>query len=218
MYEDKEKCYNTFDKILDLRVRYNKYRKTFKLLKMAFKNDINKCLKYAIKHFYKHFIYNINNILKLYPPDCINKKTNMKFWTGVNRIPHPLEFDLTKTINFEYIESFSFLLSKALSINNSFMKTDYIYEFCNNYKMKELKKKTFESKIFYENKIKEIKVVIDDYLNTNSNNKKILFNPIPYQKDSTEEKIINFMFSSSNLRARNYNIPEEEKMKINSTY
>ena len=215
LYEDKEKCYNTFDKIVDLRVRYNKYRKTFKLLKMAFKNDINKCLKYSIKHFYKHFIYNINNILKLYPPDCINKKTNMKFWTGVNRIPHPLEFDLNKTINFEYIESFSFLLAKALSINFSLiMKKEYIYEFSNNYKMKELKKKTFESKDFYENKIKEIKVVIDDYLNTNSNNNQILFNPIPYQKDSTDEKIMNFMFSSSNLRARNYNIPEEEKIKI----
>ena len=43
----------------------------------------------------------------------------MKFWTGVNRIPHPLEFDLNKTINFEYIESFSILLAKALSINIS---------------------------------------------------------------------------------------------------
>ena len=80
--------------------------------------------------------------------------------------------------------------------------------------MKELKKKTFESKDFYENKIKEIKVAIDDYLNTNSNNKKIVFNPIPYQKDSTDEKIMSFMFSSSNLRIRNYNIPEEDKIII----
>ena len=126
LYEDKEKCYNTFDKIVDLRVRYNKYRKTFKLLKMAFKNDINKCLKYAIKHFYKHFIYYINNILRLYP-DCINKKANMKFWAGVNRIPHPLEFDLNKTINFEYIESFSILLAKALSINISLIMKKIIY-------------------------------------------------------------------------------------------
>lgn len=215
LYEDKTKCYNTFDKIIDLRVRFNKYRKIFKLLKISIQNDINKCIKYSIKHFYKHYIYNINRILKMYPPDCINKKTNMKFWIGVNRIPHPLQFDLNQTICYDYIESFSYLLAKALSIDAiSLLNKEYIYNYEKTLKIKDLKQKIFESKDFYELKINELKKNIDDFLINNLQKKKIIFEPIPYQKDSNDEKLLNFIFCSSNLRAKNYNIPEEKKIKI----
>lgn len=210
-----EEFYDNLNKINDLQVRYNKIKKTFKLYKLANDNNYNKCIKYAIKHFYKLYIYNINNILEIYPKDMINKKTNMKFWSGVKRLPHPLNFDINQKIIFDYIQSMSVNLARALGIDfKSLLDNNYIIKFCNDYKMKEFKKKIFESKNYYENKIKELKCSITNYLIKNKNNRILNIKPISYQKDTNNEFEINFIYTSSNLRARNYSIDEEEIRKI----
>lgn len=213
MQNNINKFYEDTDKILDLRIQFYKIKKIFKLLKIAKKQNFGDCIKYSIKKYYKSYIYNINDILSCYPPDKINKETGLKFWTGNKIIPHPLEFDANDSFCYEFIKSLSCLLANCFSIDtNNISIDDYIKKYINNYKKKEQKKKPFENKAYYEEKIKQLKESINTYITNNV--KQIKFNPRQYEKDTIDINEINFMYYSSILRANNYNIPKLDKMKI----
>ena len=104
-------------KILDLRLQLKKIKKIFKILKIADKQDFDGCIKYAVKKFYKSYIYNIDNILRWYPSNYINKETGLKFWTGIKIMPHPLIFNIDDEKCFGFIKSLSCLLADCLCID-----------------------------------------------------------------------------------------------------
>ena len=213
MNYDIKKFYDDINKITDLRIRFQKIKKVFKLLKIAINKDFNKCINYSVKKYYKYFIDKINDILKIYPPDKINKETGLKFWTGNKLLPHPLYFDINDEMCFEFVQSFSCLLAECLGIEipNKNIK-DYIKEYCNKIIIKSKKFKPFEKKEYYENQIIQIKEEISKYLKLNKNS--IIFNPIQYEKDTVDNHIINYVSCSSNLRAKNYSIENLDKIKI----
>ena len=62
-------------------------------------------------------------------------------------------------------------------------------------------------------KIKEIKNKINEYIKNNKI-KELKLIPNHYEKDSLDINVINFMCYSSNLRAKNYDIPQLNSMKI----
>jgi len=70
---------------------------------------------------------------------------------------------------FGFIKSLSILLAKCLDIGIKNINIDnYIKEYFYKINFKKQKIKTFDSKLFYEEKIKEIKEKIDNYLKENS--------------------------------------------------
>lgn len=207
------KFYDDMNKILDLRTQFYQIKKTFKFLRIANTKSIDKCIKYSIKKYHRFFINKINYILKYFPPDKINKDTGLKFWTGNKILPHPLTFDLNDEMCFEFVKSFSCLLAKCLDIDvNNNNINEYIKEYSRKIVIKPKILRPFENKEFYEEKIKEIKKEIEKYLSENKNN--INYFPIQYDKDTTDINIINFVSYTSNLRAKNYNIENLEKIKI----
>ena len=76
----------------------------------------------------------------------------------------------------------------------------------------DVKEKIFEKKTYYENNIKKLKDTINLYIK--DNNIKNQFHPKKYEKDTQDINEINYIYYSSILRAKNYNIKEESKMKI----
>jgi ubiquitin-activating enzyme E1 len=89
-----------------------------------------------------------------------------------------------------------------------------IINYCENIYKKILKKhESFETKIYYENQIKELEKKINLYFKNNNINKNE-FNEIDFEKDTTNINEINFIYYCSNLRAKNYNINKEDKIKI----
>ena len=207
------KFYEDMDKIPDLRAQFYKIKKFYKLLKIANSNNFEKSIKYNIKKYHNFYINKINQILKAFPPNKINKDTGLKFWTGNKIMPHPLIFDINETMCFEFIKSFSCLFAECFGFDIKNIKfEEYIRESTNKIKLKPPKLKTFEDKSFYEQKIKEIKNEIAEYLAKNKvhNN----YKPTQYEKDTTDANQINFICYSSNLRAKNYNIENLEKIKI----
>ena len=207
------KFYEDMEKILDLRTQFYQIKKYFKLLKIANSKNFDKCIKYSIKKYHRFYINKINNILKLYPPDKINKDTGLKFWTGNKILPHPLFFNINDDICFEFVKSFSCLLAKCLDIDiYNININEYIIKISNQTIIKPPKFKSFENKAYYEGKISEIKIEIDKYLKENKNI--INYNPTQYEKDTTDINQINFITYTSNLRARNYNIENLDKIKI----
>ncbi len=213
MNYDINKFYEDMNKISDLRIKFKKIKKVFKLLKIAINKDFDKCIKYSIKKYDKYFKDKINDILKIYPPDKINKETGLKFWTGNKILPHPLYFDINDEMCFEFVRSLSCILAKCLGIVIQNKNIDeYIKEYSKKIKIKSKKFKPFEKKDYYENKIIQIKEEINKYLKSNKNS--IIFNPIQYEKDTIDLLIINYVGCSSNLRAKNYNITNLDKIKI----
>ena len=213
MQNDINKFYEEMNKINSLRKKFNKMKKLFKILKIAKKQNYGDCVKFSIKQYYKFYIHNINNILHLHPPDKISKITGLKFWTGHKIMPHPLEFDINNNYCFELIKSFSCLLADCLNINTKNINiNDYIKDYIKSYKSKNPKKKIFEKESFYKEKIKLLIESINLYLKDNYN--KIKFNPRKYEKDTMQINENNYIYYSSSLRAKNYNIPLLDKMKI----
>ena len=213
---DITKFYNDINKIVDLRIQYYQLKKIFKLLKIAKSKSIDKCIKFSIKKYHRFYIDKINFILEYFPPDKINNETGLKFWTGNKRLPHPLIFDINEEMCFGFVKSFSCLLAKCLGIDiNNINLNEYIKEYSKNIKIKPKKFKGIENKEYYEEKIKEFKEVIENYLIENPDNQNIInFNPIQYEKDTTDINIINYVYYTSNLRANNYNITNLDKIKI----
>jgi ubiquitin-activating enzyme E1 len=213
-YNNNDEFFNIVEKEEDLRSRYNKIKKIFYFCKISCEKNFNECINYSIKKYLKFFKYDIQHILELYPSDKIVDETGEKFWTGNKRLPHPLTFDINEIECFEFIKNFSILLSKCLNIDISEIDIDnYIKNFCCNLKLESPKNKEYNNKSFYEIKINELKKEIKKYLSDKK--EKIEFKPINYDKDSTYKPQIDFLSNFSNLRAKNYNIEQEDKFKIN---
>lgn len=210
---DLKMFYSEMDKISDLRLQFKKIKKFFKILKIADKQDFGECVKYAVKKFNKSYTYNINNILKCYPPDHINKETGMKFWTGSKIMPHPLVFNINDKGCFGFIKSFACLLADCLSIDKKSIDIDiYIKEFLKNYEAKRPKELIFENKAYYEEKIKKLKDDINLYLKNDRAKLNFIFKK--YEKDTIDMNEIDYIYYSSILRAQNYNLSQLDKSKI----
>ena len=214
LYYNQNEYFNIASKIEDLYIQYNRIKKIFYFCKISCEKNFNECINYSIKKYLKFFKYDIQHILELYPSDKIVDETGEKFWTGNKRLPHPLTFDINEIECFEFIKNFSILLAKCLNIDISEIDIDnYIKNFCCNLKLESPNNKEYNNKSFYEIKINELKKEIKKYLSDKK--EKIEFKPINYDKDSTYKPQIDFLSNFSNLRAKNYNIEQEDKFKIN---
>ena len=213
LYKDKKKYFKKVNLIKDLGIQYHKIKKTFYFLKIACLKNFNECIKYCVQKYYKLFIYNIEYILKLNPPNQINKHTGEKFWIGNNRLPHTLIFDLSDNMCFEFIKSFSCLLAQCLGINISNININkHIRNYCSTLIFESPNKKDYYSESYYKTKIIEIKEEIKNFLKDKIDYIKL--NPINYDKDSTNTNQVDFISVCSNLRAKNYNLEQTDKFKI----
>ena len=212
-YNNNEYFFKSISKIENLEKQYSKIKKIFYFCKISLAKNFDECIKYCIRKYLSFFKYNIEFILKIYPPNKVSK-TGEKFWAGNKRLPHPLEFDINNKMCFEFTKSFSCLLANCLDIDISKIQIDnHIKNFCSNLELEIPKKKDYKTKSYYEKKIKEIKEEINSFMSIK--NDFINFNPINYDKDSTNKFQIDFISSCSNLRAKNYNIDLADKFKIN---
>ena len=179
-------------------------------LKIFIYKSFDYCLIFAKKMFELNFKKNIEETLKINPPDkkC---KDGSKFWKGSNRIPHVLEFNSDSEIYYYYLEYFSFLLADSLGIpiNNDlnykkiFSKLIIISEkeeiFKNN-----INDNSNEEK---QNQIEKLKSKLLNYHSKFLTNTEInTIHEQIFEKDHDENHQIDFLHISSNLRASNFDI------------
>lgn len=213
-YNNNFEFFKIVNKIENLEKRYNKIKKIFYFCKIALSKNFNECIKYCVKKYLTFFKYNIELILKLNPSDKKIAETGENFWSGNKRLPHPLDLDLNDNLCFQFIKSFSCLLASCLDIDVSKIDiSNNIKKICSSIILESPKKSKYNSKLYYEEKIVEIKNEIKNFLL--NKNEIINFKPINYDKDSTNIYQIEFISNCSNLRAKNYNIEQADKFKIN---
>jgi len=166
------------------------------------------CIGWAIKHWYKQYNYDIKQLLEQHPKDSMHD--GVLFWSGTKHCPHILDFDINNNEHMNYVIFTANLRAQIydLKINNTNIKniiTNYlsknIYELQN---MKYDKQETYDNARIQSEFEKIYSLIID-----NIQNYKI--NSIKFEKDDETNYHIDFITSSSNMRAMNYNIEIADK-------
>ena len=170
--------------------------------------SFDRCMILGLKLFELNFKKGIEDILLINPPDKL-LKDGSKFWKGSNRLPHVINFTIEDEINFLYIEYFSYLLANSLGIH---VNRDI------NYKKEVLKlNKIYENDLIFQKteidlekqrqKLDKLKTELLKFYPEKINEEEInKIKELYFEKDHNEIHQIDFLYSSSNLRAKNFNI------------
>jgi len=190
----------------------------------------------GVKKYTENFDYKISKLINEYPENHLNKN-GAKFWSGSKRFLHSIRYDVVNDLCFLCIKSFSLILSRILGIqeinDDEYIKNiskkieipNYVQTNENNNKNNDNKSNNIvdntntidDIELLMESLIqgkedKEINLIKEELNKININSTKI--NSVKFEKDDDNNGHIDFIYSSSNIRARNYNIKEMEKQKI----
>lgn len=179
----------------------------------AIKTD--KILELSIHQFYNLYYISIKNLLLFYPLDSY--ENGVLFWSGSRKKPNPINFlDINDKMTRQFLYCFCYIFSHCLNIdfnykifgnNEIISKTKIIFD-----KIKNQKINVNINEEEKNNLIKQFNVIKDKINNNSEINLKI--NELEFEKDGLTNNHIEFIQACSNLRARNYNITEENKNKI----
>ena len=181
-------------------------------------NDNEKIIKIiekSLEYFNEFYNTRILEILKKYPENKLDKD-GKPFWNAIKRKPKPLiEININEPMTKLFILSFMNILSNCLGIEKININIDILNDIIKNYKIpnkniiiynEEEKSKIIENKI---NQIKKYKEIILKIKEKNKNIHEEIF-----EKDNINNYHIEFIQSSSNLRAQNFYIEQVDKNKI----
>ncbi len=170
------------------------------------KKIINLCVYY----FYQLFVNSIESLLRFYPQD--SKKEGVLFWSGAKKMPSVIKsLDINDPMTKQFLYCFNFILCQCLKIefNEDIFSGKNLGDFLKE-KFDEYKNKKNEE-ILNEN---EVNSNLNEIKKNLSELKKYKLNEIVFEKDGLNNNHLEFIQACSNLRARNYNIQEENKNKI----
>ena len=209
-----------------------------KLLLIIQSNNYDKCIELAVNQFTENFDYKINQLIIENPEGHLNEDGS-KFWSGSKRFPHPIKYNADDDLYFSFGKNFSVILARALNVpiinNDNYIKETSkkfeILPYINtiNYNKMDGNKKITDKEntlndyddieslidsILKGTENKDINIIIEEINKIKIDSTKI--KPEKFEKDDNLNGHIDFIFSCSNIRARNYNIKEidREKLKI----
>ena len=153
--------------------------------------------KYALFKFNILFNEEINKLFIINP---IKINEINEFWKN-KKIPHILKFDSNDPICNLFIDSYSKILYRIFGLKNLISNDVIIEKNIKFYKESELKLMNFD-------------IILNKIINFNIPNEYFTqINPEIFDKDDFMNSHIDFIYSCSILRARNHNLPEEDKNK-----
>jgi len=191
--------------------------KKFKLIKifseiLSCKDNFQKNKKVidlSIYYFYLLFFDSIESLLRAYPQ--YSKKDGVLFWSGSRKIPLSFKsLDINDEMVKQFLYCFNFILCQCLKIqfNEDIFQEKNLREYAK--EKFEIYKNT-EEEIIEEN---EIISKLNEIIKNTDKLKLYKLNEISFEKDGINNNHLEFIHACSNLRARNYNIQEENKNKI----
>ena len=186
-----------------------------------------KAIEYSYEYFINKYNYDIKNILKENPENSKDKEGKF-FYTGSRHVPLALNFNTDKDIDnliINYIKSFANLIFDCFGLNkNEFeknLKDEEIKQICLNFNLPNyegINTKSIVSEIKYnkeycQNFVQSIHEKLKMELSLNSL-ENINFKEITFEKDNTNKNQFNFIYSCTNLRAMNFQIPQQDYIRI----
>lgn len=168
------------------------------------------CIFWAIERFYDKFNHQIKQLLHSYPKDT-ETSSGSNFWSGGKRCPDEIELDINNKLHSEYVYHTAILLAEMFNIQpaddpeklcielqKTYVPTDFkpsgdIKVAANDEEEKELQKNRF--------------INIDDTsLPSSDDLSKYSVKVLEFEKDDDSNHHIDYINSTSNLRATNYKI------------
>ena len=160
---------------------------------------LNIC-KVAVSFFDRRFSKRIENLVNQHPADEVDDK-GVRFWTAPKVCPKPLQFDLNDTVCFAFVRGMFKALCFAFKVQGGEDTTD------------EVLKETLEA-IRDKNSMASEAICKSMNLELNEG-EEVAFQA--FDKDNEKDGHMDLVWALTNLRARNYYIPEEEKYKVKNT-
>lgn len=176
------------------------------LLKIKIDNSFERCLEMGIFQFHYNYIEKIQNILEEKPAN-FKMKDGTFFWSGSKIRPHPLNFDLNNKFCLTFISTYGILLAQCLNIELIDYKNISL-EILKLYDKGEFRK------FFRNNEIDIQKEIIG--IIKNNNLEKISDNiyPLVFEIDDDRNHQIDFIYASSNLKSKNFELGEIPWLKV----
>ena len=206
------KNYNEFFSIIyhnnDNSKIYSKLKK-FKTFLLIYKNkNIDELIKLALQQFDKCFNKKIQFLLKQYPPEFM--ENGSLFWSGSRIMPTPIIFNPDDEISLNFVYSFCKIYERIFKFNINY---DIIYIKEKSTLLYPLILEKDNLNINNENIEEDVKNIKNEIINLIINDKNINNELIAeiFDKDNLELYHVDFIYSISNLRARNYSIEERNK-------
>ena len=197
------------------------------IIEFLINNDYNKLIEYAVKKYTDNFDYRIQQLLYNFPPDCKNEE-GKPFWSGSKKLPHNIPYNPNDELSFLFVKSYVHIISHAFGMNlTKEQKSDeYIKNISAKVNLPKFSPKNMTINISENandaNSGKEM-IVGNDLKQDEKMCEKIFeelkkldkskvdankINAEEFEKDHDENGHIDFIHSSANLRARNYEIVE----------
>ena len=229
--ENKEKFYEDLSN-KDSITQLQRLTNIKKLALIVESNDFDKCIEFAVKEYNELFVNKINQLLKEFPEDYLNEDGS-KFWGSSKRFPHTILYNPNCDLCLLFVKNFSIIFARALGISPIYDE-EYIKTKSKNIELSIGQNKEYENNYDDINNIDniddldKIEMMMENLLNKtdekeiesikNEINKiKLDFNkinPEKFEKDDDKNGHIDFIFACSNIRARNYNLQEMDKLKL----
>jgi len=180
---------------------------------------LEKIIYRIIVYFDDFYNLKIKELLKINPPDKKNEKGE-PFWNAIKRAPQTIEeIDMNDKLIKSFIISFIHIYSKCFGIQKVEINEEKIIEIIKEFKKNQLNKNEEDidteddSKFnkYKEEKIAEIKEFKEIIKNNMSRYEKI--KEEIFEKDGLDNYHMEFIESSSNLRAKNYFIEPADTNK-----
>lgn len=170
------------------------------------KMGLKGCVEWAIDMFTENYYNSIIQLLHTFTPEH-EVAPGVKFWSAGKRCPKPIKFDSGNKDHFNYIKATTHILARISGINDNFTDNELL-QMIQSYQPaifvpKEIKIATNDSEIIEKETIAYDKNISIGSPSDFSNS----FVPQEFEKDDDSNWHINWVTSSSNIRAMNYGIP-----------
>ena len=176
------------------------------------------CIYWSLERFYQKFNHQIKQLLYSYPRDT-ETSNGSNFWSGGKRCPDELVFDINNELHNEYIFHTSILIAEMFSIE---IPNGNIYDICIEYQKNytpisfspsndiKVAANDEEEKELQKNRFTGIDI---SYLPSAEELSKYNIKVLEFEKDDDSNHHIDFITSTSNLRALNYKIDPVDRLK-----
>eukprot|EP01116_Phalansterium_solitarium_P008754 TRINITY_DN2271_c0_g2_i1.p1 TRINITY_DN2271_c0_g2~~TRINITY_DN2271_c0_g2_i1.p1 ORF type:complete len:1039 (-),score=398.38 TRINITY_DN2271_c0_g2_i1:311-3427(-) len=188
------------------------------------------CIVFARLKFESYFVNKARQLLHSFPLDHVTDDKGTLFWSSPKRPPREIPFDFNDPIHSQFVISLANLWAEVWGLPHS-ADVEHIKKVVESVKVppfvpKSGKKIETDQSVGKEEALKkqqEEELSADEVMAAQLKSLHRFFTsgehasklkPIDFEKDDDTNFHIDFISSTANLRARNYSIPEVERLKI----
>ena len=174
------------------------------------------CIKWARVQFEQLFHINIKQLLHNLPLDKVTED-GQPFWSGAKKPPKPLDFDANNSLHISFVTSAAHLRAAEYKIPMPQVSAEEVIRVCNATKVPQFVPLQVNFATSEKDKgQQEVPVqvnVTEADLPDKSKYSSLQLHVTEFEKDDDENFHLDFITAVSNLRATNYDIPTEDKMR-----